>query len=66
MQILTMREQAIQRIDGILKSNASAYEGPADLLADLIHYLGDDFESVLYTAHMYVTEEESFDTELTV
>jgi hypothetical protein len=58
----TMREQAIQRIQEILKHQA--YEGPADIIADLIHYLGDDFEYELVRAQEYVTEELSYDAEM--
>jgi hypothetical protein len=58
----TMREQAVQRIQEILKHQA--YEGPADIIADLVHYLGDDFESELIRAHEYVSEELGYDEEM--
>jgi len=58
----TMREQAVQRIQEILKHQA--YEGPADIIADLIHYLGDDFEPELFRAREYVSEELGYDEEM--
>jgi hypothetical protein len=65
--ILTFQERAVQRIDSIMTTSDYCYERPADLLADIIHYLNYkqiDFPEELETAEMYVTEEESMDEEI--
>lgn len=62
----TLREQAVARVEGFLKSYDE--QDVAELLADVLHYAdaqGIDLEQALDQARAYVDEELSFDEENT-
>ena len=60
----TLREQAVARVEGFLKSYDE--QDVAELLADVLHYAdvqGIDLDQALDQARAYVDEELSFDEE---